>query len=76
MRGLFAWEIDDDNGFILEAIHRKFSKKVDEPSVSTKKHIYAPTCSSMTGVTMKPGMVFSEIGGVYNLTGWATKCPG
>ena len=75
MKGVFAWEVDDDNGFLLETIHRKLSTPVDSPSPSAKKHIYAPDCQSMTGLTLKPGMVFSDSGRVYRLNGWATKCP-
>ncbi len=76
LHGVFTWQVDDDNGELLESALlglglQRGSAPVGQPVA------YAPSCASMIdNVTIKPDMTFSAGGNVHKATGWATKCPG
>ncbi|MEN7538272.1 glycosyl hydrolase family 18 protein [Aurantiacibacter flavus] len=76
MRGVFAWTVDDDNGMLLEAVHQAYGHNVTAVQPKDKPYIYAPACDMASGITIKPGMVFSKDGAVYEAKGWVSNCPG
>jgi len=74
-KGVFSWEIDDDNGMILEASLETLATRKSSHVGSAKKHVYAPDCESMS-VTLKPEMVFAKGDVLYKSNAWASGCPG
>jgi len=74
MMGIFAWQVDDDNGMLIEAAHQAYGHQRGSLPVG-KPLVYAPDCQSMS-IELSPGMVFSHEGEVFKSVGWATKCPG
>ncbi|WP_160734999.1 glycosyl hydrolase family 18 protein [Altericroceibacterium endophyticum] len=75
MRGVFAWTVDDDNGMLLEAVHQAYGHNVTSVQPKNKPYVYAPACDMASGLTIKPGMVFSKDGSVYEAKGWVSNCP-
>tara|TARA_A100001391_G_scaffold168882_1_gene129523 strand:+ start:20695 stop:23082 length:2388 start_codon:yes stop_codon:yes gene_type:complete len=76
LRGVFAWTVDDDNGMLLEAVHQAYGHNVTAVQPKDKPYIFAPACDMASGITIKPGMVFSKDGNIYEAKGWASNCPG
>jgi chitinase len=77
LKGVFSWQIDDDNGMLLEAVHRAYGNQMTTMQPG-KPVVYAPDCKTMLSsgkIQLKPGMAFSSEGQVYALNGWGTKCP-
>jgi len=74
-RGVFSWQIDDDNGELLETIHQTFGHPLGSPRVAEKPYIYAPDCGATAPKTISPGLIFSDAGNVYLGTGWPAACP-
>lgn len=57
-KGVFSWEIDDDNGLLLEAMLASIAEPASECSFCSKDHVYAPECESLgTAITIKEGMI-------------------
>lgn len=77
LKGVFSWQVDDDNGMLLEAVHRAYGNQITTMQPG-KKVVYAPDCKAATTaskIVLKPGMTFSSDNQVYIANGWATKCP-
>lgn len=79
LRGMFSWQIDDDNGELHQAVLDGLG--LQSGSVTPgKPAAYAPDCqeikSSVSDLVIKPGMTFSADGKVYQATAWASNCPG
>ena len=74
-KGIFSWEIDDDNGELLETIHQTLGHSQATARVADKPYIYAPDCVTMAPTTISPGLVFSDAGNVYVGSGWPAACP-
>ena len=74
-KGIFSWQIDDDNGELLETIHQTLGHPLGSPRVADKPYIYAPDCGTTAPATITPGLIFSDAGDVYVGTGWPTACP-
>ena len=74
-KGLFSWQIDDDNGELLETIHQTLGHSQASARVADKPYIYAPDCVTMAPTNISPGLVFSDAGNVYVGSGWPAACP-
>ena len=74
-KGIFSWEIDDDNGELLETIHQTLGHSQAKARVADKPYIYAPDCVTMAPTNISPGLVFSDAGNVYVGSGWPAACP-
>lgn len=74
MKGVFSWTVDDDNGILLEAIHRAYGHSDTRITPRIPKMVYAPECQGFSG-TIKPRMLFVDNGTIYKARGWITKCP-
>jgi len=74
-KGIFSWEIDDDNGELLETIHQTLGHSQANARVADKPYIYAPDCVTMAPTNISPGLVFSDAGNVYVGSGWPAACP-
>ena len=74
-KGLFSWQIDDDNGELLETIHQTLAHPQAAPRVADKPYIYAPDCVTMAPTNFAPGLVFSDAGNVYVGSGEPKACP-
>jgi len=61
---------------LLESMLSSLATPTDKCEKSSKTHIYAPECSTMTDVTIKPGIIMQEGGIVYQANSWASSCPG
>lgn len=72
-KGVFSWQIDDDNGMLLEAMLEGVGKPTSSVARSSKEYMYAPECSS--GTTIKEGMTFEVEGTVYKATQDTWSCP-
>ena len=82
LRGVFSWQIDDDNGALLQsALDGLGLTPATSAIASSKSVVYAPDCDAMvaelgSALTIKPSMTFSSCGNVYRTSSWATNCPG
>jgi hypothetical protein len=74
-KGMFSWQIDDDNGELLETIHQTLGHPQATPRVADRPYIYAPDCVTMAPTHIAPGLVFSDAGNVYVGSGWPAACP-
>ena len=74
-KGIFSWQIDDDNGELLETIHQTLAHPLGSARVADKPYIYAPDCQTTAPATITPGLIFSDAGNVYIGTGWPSACP-
>ncbi len=78
LRGVFTWQIDDDNGELLEAANQGMKRRpgVYNHGHADKSFTYAPPCALYLEATGgMPHLPVSDDGRVWKAESWVENCP-